>query len=181
MPTATPTLTLTEFAALPAAGGRPRELDEGRLVEMTFPRTRHAFAASAFYDALNPWVVARSLGRCFIEAGFVVSADPPTLRAPDVAFVRQERLETADLDGWFEGAPDLAVEIVSPSDSAEELLRKIAQYLRGGSRAVLAVYPSARQILVHRPGGSIRLLGEDDALELPELFPGWSAPVAGLI
>ncbi|MBI1358539.1 MAG: Uma2 family endonuclease [Acidobacteria bacterium] len=179
MPTTTGLLTLADYEQLPDDGVR-RELDEGELVVMTFPKPRHTFAALNFYDALNPWVRSRGLGRCVTDAGFLLVEEPPVLRGPDVAFVRAERVAALDPDNWIQGAPDLAVEVVSPSESAEDLFRKVQQYLQHGSQAVLTIYPRERTVHVHRQGQAIAVVTDADVLEVPELFPGWSIPAADL-
>lgn len=176
---ATKKYSLEEYAQLPDDGTR-RELDEGELVMMTFPKSRHSFAASNLYDSLNPWVRAHGLGRCFMEAGFLLQRQPPILRGPDVAFVRAERIESVDPDLWFEGGPDLAVEVISPSERSSDVARKVEQYLRHGSRLVVAIQPMDEVLRVHRFARPTVILGPADALEIPDLFPGWSMPIAEL-
>lgn len=177
--TATKKLTLEEYARLPDDGVR-RELDEGELIEMTFPRSRHTITALNLYDRLNPWVRSQGMGRCFMDAGFLMQDEPAVLRGPDVAFVRSDRLANMDLDDWIEGAPELAVEVVSPSEGAQDLHRKVHQYLEHGVVVVATIYPRERSVHVHRRAETILALGPADTLEIPDLFPGWSMPVADL-
>ena len=177
--TATKKLTLEEYARLPDDGVR-RELDEGELIEMTFPRSRHTITALNLYDRLNPWVRSQGMGRCFMDAGFLMQDEPAVLRGPDVAFVRSDRLANMDLDGWIEGAPELAVEVVSPNEGAQDLHRKVHQYLVHGAVAVATIYPREQSVHVHRRGETILALGPTDTLEIPDRFLGWSMPVADL-
>ena len=77
-----------------------------------------------------------------------MSSDPPTVRQPDVSFVNLERLAATPQDDWIDGAPELAIAVVSPSDTAEDLNRKIGQYLAAGASAVWVAYPKTSQIHV---------------------------------
>ena len=82
---------------------------------------------------------------------------------------------------FYEGAPDLAIEIVSPYDRAAEVARTVQGYLRAGTRAVWVVHPDTRSIVVHGPDGLARLHGPDDAIDGSDVLPGFSAPVAELL
>jgi len=174
-------LTLAEFEALPEPDDAILELDEGEVVEVSGPKLRHSRIAKAVYEALEAIGKSSGAGEAFIEATCRLAADPPTVRRPDVAFVKRIRLEAALEDEWIAGAPDLAVEIASPSDSAEALLRKARQYLAAGGVEVWIVYPQARQIHVHRADGSAHLLQDSDRIGAPDLFRSWSVPVADLL
>ena len=178
MATAT-VLTLREFEEL-ADDGKRHELNRGELVSVTHPKFRHMCVAQNIHDALSPYVRERKIGRVFSEMGYLLSEDPPTLRIPDVSYLSQERLRQASSDGYVPGGPELAVEIVSPSDSAEDLQEKVEQYLASGSQVVWVVYPKTRTIHVFRQAASSAPLGEDDLLEEPQLFLGWSVPVTEL-
>jgi Uma2 family endonuclease len=125
---------------------------------------------------LKDYVKKHDLGKVYgAETGFKLSDD--TVRAPDVAFVRKERLAAVHWKGFGRGAPDLAVEIFSPSDSVRKLMRKVKQYFAAGCHTVWIVYPERREIQVLEATGADRLLGAGDNLEAPELLPGFSAPV----
>lgn len=172
-------LTLEEFERLPH-DGTIHELSEGELIRVTYPKSGHNRIASRLYRKLATFLEQEALGEIFVEAAYLLAADPPTLRVPDVSFLHSSRLHGQDPDDYFRGAPELAVEIVSPSDSAEELDLKIRQYLKAGARAVWVLYPKTRSVHVFERGGASRVLSEGDRLEAPELFPGWSVPVAEL-
>jgi Uma2 family endonuclease len=94
--------------------------------------------------------------------------------------VRKERLATVHRKGFGKGAPDLAVEIFSPSDSVRQLMRKVKQYFAAGCHTVWIVYPERREIQVLEAAGTDRLLGPGDGLEAPELLPGFSASVQSI-
>jgi Uma2 family endonuclease len=102
-----------------------------------------------------------------------------TAHAPDVSFIRTERARTLDLDRRFECAPDLAVEVISPSETAAEIAHKVWQYLQAGS-AVWVVYPDDRTVHVFETSKNARVLEADDLLEAPNLLPGFSVRVSEL-
>lgn len=114
----------------------------------------------------------------FVEAGYKLSDDPPTWIQPDVSLLRVERAQATRGDDYFVGSPELAIEIVSPWETARDLNRKIDALLDGGSLAVWVIYPEEKEVRVFVPGGtsSIRRIGE--TLTAPELLPGWELPVA---
>jgi Uma2 family endonuclease len=126
--------------------------------------------------------VARRLGRVFTgEPGFRLTTDPDTVRAPDVAFVRQERVPAMGLPkGYWPGAPDLAVEVISPTDLYTEVDEKVATWLEHGTRLVFVVNPRRRTVAVHRPGRLVRMLGEGDVLNGEDIVPGWALAVGDL-
>ena len=125
-------------------------------------------------------VQAHRLGTvCAAETGFYLSRDPDTVRAPDVSFVAQERIPAeADTDDYWPIAPDLAVEVVSPSERTAEVLAKVADYLEAGTRLVWVVYPQTQTIVVYRPSAEVRLLSVGDTLEGEDVMPGFACPVA---
>ncbi|MCS6880702.1 MAG: Uma2 family endonuclease [Oscillochloridaceae bacterium] len=172
-------LTVEEFAALPPGASR-RELVGGEVVETMPPGGIHGILAALITAALSQWSRQRG-GYVGIESGFVLQQDPATVRAPDVYYVRAERLpETGVPEGFWTIAPDLAVEIVSPSDSADGLHEKVRDYLAAGASAVWVVYPRSRSITVHTPDGLARTYGPEASLESPDLLPGFSLKIADL-
>jgi Uma2 family endonuclease len=105
-----------------------------------------------------------------------------SVRAPDAAFVTRERAERfADREKYFEGAPDLAAEVVSPGDSGREVAEKVGDYLAAGTRLVWVIDPRRRTVTVHRPGADPQTLGPDDLLEGGDLLPGFALPVSRLV
>jgi Uma2 family endonuclease len=169
-------LTLEQFDQLPVVEGLLYELDEGELATMTEPMPRHDLVrdniARVLWDVVRP----RQLGRVFPETGYQLSSE--TVRTPDVSFVPTDRMRDIDLDRRIQGAPALAVEVVSPTDLAQNLARKVEQYLAAGAHEVWVVYPLLREVHVFRGGGVASVLGPDDVLETPELLPRFSVPVA---
>lgn len=174
-------LTIAEFERLPEEEGVLRDLDEGELIRITLPAPRHSVLAGKIYRLLSEFVEKHSLGAVFpSDTGYVLSRNPDTLRGPDVSFLRDERAAAVDLDRHIEGAPDLAVEVVSPSDSAQSLNKKVKQYLAAGCRTVWIVYPLTAQIEVFEADGAVRKLAADQTLEAPDLLPGFATRVSAL-
>jgi Uma2 family endonuclease len=169
-------LSVEEFAALPDDGMK-HELNEGELIVMPPPKPRHGDCQVRLCSALHEFVMAHSLGSVFTESGYRLT--PHTIRGPDVSFVRKARIQNPD--EYFEGGPDLAVEIVSPGDDASDLREKIQQYLSAGTSVVWVVYPRSRQIEIHTPDKTIRTLGIDDTLEARNLLPGFQLSVRALL
>ena len=113
-------LTLEEFAQLPDEGVR-HEISEGEVITMAPPKFLHTLVAVAIFEMLQAYLKQHGGARAFPEAGYVLSHDPLTMRQPDVSVLTTERIRATDVDGYVEGAPELAVEVVSPSHSAEDL------------------------------------------------------------
>lgn len=179
---ATPTqahalLTLAEVEALPEGNF---EVDGGELLQMSSSKLQNKLIAMLCQQmlleatAVNPgWLV-------FPEMAFVIAEEPVVLRIPDVAVVREDRVKGTPGDKYVQGAPELAVEVVSPSDSAEGLERKSRQYFEAGAQLVWQIYPETRTVHVYRADGSAAVLDQQGALTAPELFGDWSAPVSTL-
>jgi len=173
----TKTLTLEEFMALPDDGMR-HELSEGKLVTMPPPPFLHALVVCNINRILMKYVDEKRIGGVFVDAGYLLSRAPDrTVRQPDISYLIKDRLPSAMKSVYCEGAPELAVEVVSPTDSAAELNRKVQQYLEAGSKEVWVAYPDTRSVHVHRPGGNTYRAAETDTLT-SDLFPGWSVRVA---
>ncbi|MCP5115150.1 MAG: Uma2 family endonuclease [bacterium] len=179
---ATKTLhTIAEFERLPDEAGVRFELNQGELVRMAFPTPRHNLVVGKIFRLLCDFVDAHSLGTVFpSDTGFVLSRDPDTLRGPDVSFISEPRAAGIDMDRNIDGAPDLAVEVVSGSDSAEDLNKKVKQYFAAGCRTVGVVYPATRDVAVYEADGSGRNLSGQQELTAPDLVPGFAVPVSEL-
>lgn len=115
------------------------------------------------------------------KTGFVLSRNPDTVRAPDVAFVRRERVEeVGEAGGYWPGAPDLAVEVVSPNDGYAEVEGKVAEWLRAGCRMVIVADPSNRTVKVHRTATDVKTLAADGEIDGADVVPGWRLLVRDL-
>ena len=169
-------LTWEAFEQLPDSDGMHRELLKGVLQVLPPAKLPHTKIAHRTYKLLSP-MEERLACQVYIEAGYKLSERPATWVQPDVSVVATGRT----LDGdYVIGAPDLAVEVVSPSESAADIEEKVELMLEAGSQAVWVVYPKTRTVHVFTPGGSAKILSTKDSLAAPSLLPGWSAPVAKL-
>src|SRR5260370_5819144 len=119
-PTPPPTTGTRSFEAFenPPDDGMHHEIIEGVLISLPPPKSRHSLIASIVWKELLA-IERQANGRALAEAGYKLGDDPPTWIQPDVSFLRSERIDSTDPDGYFLGAPELAVEIISPSESAD--------------------------------------------------------------
>lgn len=174
-------VTADELLALPDDDHR-YELVRGEVRRMTPSGARHGVLAARVAELLGAHVRAHDLGVALgAETGFQLASDPDTVRAPDAAFVTRERLEaTGMVEGFWPGAPDLAVEVISPGDSYTEVQEKALGWLAAGSRMVLAVDPRRRTVTVYRSASDVRVLAADDAIDGGDVVPDWRVPLAEL-
>jgi Uma2 family endonuclease len=173
-------LTAEEFFWL--ADPEAKELVDGEIVTMTPAFFRHGMIASRFDRALRDFAERTGAGEVVTaEAGFITRRNPDRVRAPDVAFVTAARLATHGTDDrFFEGAPDLAIEVLSPGDRAPEVQSKIGEYLGAGARLVWVADPESATVTVYRLAGPPSVLGERDVLEGDDLLPGFRLELARL-
>jgi Uma2 family endonuclease len=180
-------LTADDLWSTPAAD-LPHELWRGALRLVTPASGAHGSVCSRLLAALGRHVYGEGLGELFTEAtGFLLERAPDTVLCPDVAFVSRQRLPAGAVGSRFlELAPDLAVEVLSPSDRPAAVRARVAEYLRLGVRAVWVLDPAERTVLVHGrvagQGSEVKdtVLAEDDQLDGGEVVPGFRWPVADL-
>jgi Uma2 family endonuclease len=154
------------------------ELIRGELIHMTPAGYNHGWISSNLVWALRDWIKKQGKGRVLTaEAGFLIARNPDTVRAPDVAFVRADRDPPGGQKKYFPGAPDLAVEVLSPDDRASDVNAKIQDWLNAGTVAVLIVDPQNQTVAIHRHPHEIKILTNDDTLTLPDLLPEFSLTV----
>lgn len=166
---------------LKATGLGRCELIRGELVMMSPAGFEHGWLVMKLGHCLTEFVTQSKLGIVVGgDPGFVIERDPDTVRAPDVAFVSQQRHERGFTRGFFEGAPDLAVEIVSPSDLASEVTSKVQMWLDAGCQAVWTVDPKPRLVTVYRPDAPIQFFKEGDTLDGGDVLPGFQLAVSDL-
>lgn len=157
------------------------ELVEGELIEVTPPGGVHGRIARRLSARLGDYADLHGLGETLVETGFCLERRPDTVRGPDVSFLSAEQVPAGGLpEGFIEGAPDLAVEIVSPNDSAAYLEEKVQDYLSHGTHLVWVIYPQTRTVIVHRPDGSAQMLGVDDELSGEDVVPGFTLQIGDL-
>jgi Uma2 family endonuclease len=172
-------ITAAELERMPDDDSVRIELDEGELITTPPAGMDHGDCAFEIARLLGNFVERHDLGKIYAaETGFTLNTD--TVRAPDVAFVRKQRLASVHRKGFGKGAPDLAVEVFSPSDSVRQLMRKVKQYFAAGGHTVWIVYPDRCEVQILEAVGTDRLLGASDTLEAPELLPGFAAPVEAI-
>lgn len=171
--------TAEELLRMPDDGYR-YELVRGELRKMAPAGSEHGHIAGEVLAELRNHVKANGLGRTYVaETGFEIYSDPDTVRAPDAAFVSRERVEaTGRVTGYFPGAPDLAVEVVSPNDTHSEVVEKALEWLEAGCRMVLVVEPKRKTVTVYRSREDICILAEGEVIDGADVVPGWRLPVA---
>ena len=134
----------------------------------------HGRIAGEIHSRLGAFVKSRGLGLVLsADTGYYIQRDPDTVRAPDVGFVRAERVPRTPTAGFFQGAPDLAVEVLSPGDRASEVLAKIQDWLDAGCKAVWVVDPAKQTVAVYRPDGAVVRLAPADDLAAEDILPGF--------
>lgn len=174
-------MTAEELLSLPDDEKR-YELVEGELREIAPAGARHGDATAALTVLLGQYVRANRLGRVLAaETGFRISRDPDTVRAPDVSFVSRKRVPSdGPPEGYWELAPDLAVEVVSPNDTAAEVQSKVQMWLEVGVRLVWVVYPGTRSVVAYKSLRDISTFTAGDAISGDEIVPGFECKVSGI-
>jgi Uma2 family endonuclease len=179
MPTTTQHITAEELLRMPDDGMR-YELVRGILVTMPPPGNIHGYQTMRLGWRLAQHVESNDLGVVYAaETGFKLASNPDTVRGVDIAFVSKRRVEeVGDVAGYWPGAPDLAVEVISPSDTYTEVEEKVAEYLQAGAKAVWVVNPRRRTITLYHSLSDITILTEHDTLEGGDLLPGFRCRVS---
>ncbi|MEQ8787751.1 MAG: Uma2 family endonuclease [Pirellulaceae bacterium] len=177
MSTTTP-MTAEQLLGLPR-DGRRYELVAGELKTMTPAGWKHGMIVGDLHVILGEFVREKKLGRIFgAETGFLIQRDPDTVRAPDVAFLHRDHLPQQDPpEAYWPGAPDLAVEVLSPGDTIGEVTEKTEAWLAAGAAQVWLVNPGDGTVTVHRAPGDVEILCQDDTLEGGDVVPGFRCRV----
>jgi len=169
-----------ELSHQPEYANKVVELVGGEIVEMSRLGAEHGFIAGKTFRYIDEFVEKGNLGYVTTESGYILFKNPhtgkDTVRGPDVAFVRLEHAPDGLPEGYFPFPPDLAIEVVSPNDTAYDIDEKVADYLRAGVVLVWVLYPRKRAI-VHTAQGET-LIGLQGALDGGEVLPGFSLPLA---
>jgi Uma2 family endonuclease len=171
-------MTVEEFSRLPADGAR-HEMNAGELITLPPPKSLHSRVARSVFTRLDAFLQSEGLREVYQEAGYLLSYEPPTIRQPDVSVLSKARIDATPEDSYFEGAPELAIEIVSPSDAADELEIKVRQYLNTGAKQVWVLYPKSQDLHVFQPDRFF-VLKADEVLEGGDLLPGFAVKVSEL-
>jgi Uma2 family endonuclease len=172
-------LTVEQFEQLPAEESRRYELDHGELIEVSCPTFQHSDIRGIIEHVFRTFLAAHRVGRVIAEQEFRL--DEGTVRRPDVAFLRAEVASRIDQSkSILEVVPDLVAEIVSPNDTAEQLMCKVDQFIAAGCQCVWVIYPAERKVHVYEPNDQVRVLGIGKNLEAPKVLAGFSLPVSEL-
>ncbi len=181
MSSVTKLMTAEELLEMPR--GRFRyQLIEGELKQMSPAGHDHGRIIMELAAPLGQYVKQARLGKVYAaETGFKIKSNPDTVIAPDIAFIRQERVEAVGrVKGYWEGAPDLAVEVTSPNDTVSEVEEKVEAWLDAGARQVWVVSPKLRTVTIYHSLNEISTLTEKDTLDGGEVVPGFQIPVADI-
>ena len=176
MPETARLVTADELLHMPDDGYK-YELVRGRLIRMSPPAPRHGIVALTIGARLHAHVRAHHLGAAGTEIGFKLESNPDTVRAPDIVFFRPEHIPSRDARGYYEGPPDLAVEVLSPGDRASDVAEKIDEYLTYGTPAVVVIDPRKRIVVVHRRLTPPLTLTVEDVLDLDDVVTGFRCQV----
>lgn len=171
-----PTKITTAEQLLRAQDIGPCELIRGELRMLTFHGAEHGRIAAKVATSIANHVDSHGLGTLCAGSGFVLSRDPDTVRAPDIAFIRADRRAAGT--GYFEGAPDLAVEVLSSDDEPAYVQGKVEDWIKAGTSAVWVVDTRAHTMTVHEPRSHARKLKGQDTLRGGSVLPGFELPVA---
>jgi len=177
--TLTKPMTADELLAMPDDGYR-YELVKGELIRGAPAGDEHGDLTMQIAGTLHRYVKKQDLGKIYAaETGFKLESDPDTVRAPDIAFDAHAKIEkTGRLEGFRSGAPDLAVEVLSPSDRVSRVEEKVADWLEGGARMVWVGSPKLHIVTVYRSLTDIVTLTEKDKLDGADLIPDFQMNVA---
>jgi Uma2 family endonuclease len=167
--------TVEDLDALPD-DGMQYEIHDGALITMPLSSRNSSELAAEIGALVGNFTRGKGLGYVSgADGGYILARDPDVLFAPDAGFISKERAGARD-EGYFQAAPDLAVEVISPTDRAGATRKKLERYFQYGTRVVWVVYPESRTIDVHTKAGSTRLTAED-TLDGSDVLPGFSVKV----
>jgi len=168
------TTLVTAEQLLARAGDGRAELVRGELVELPPVGLLHALLVGRLLMWLSLFLDKHKLGLAGTELGVVLARDPDHVVAPDIFFLSSARVFQPTSRRFFEGAPDLAVEVLSPDDRAGKTQEKIRDYLRAGTRQVWIVDPDTATVTVHLPGGASQSYAGESEVSGGDVLPGFS-------
>jgi Uma2 family endonuclease len=173
MPESARLVTAEELERFPS-DDRRYELVEGRLVRMSPVNFDHGRIVLQLGALLHLHLKSQPSGVVVGDVGFKLASNPDTVRGPDVAFVRNDRVPSSGGRGFYKGPPDLVIEVLSPEDRPGEMRVKIEGYLTRGVSRVVVIDPDDKTARIHRPGATAVTLGsEADVLDLSDVIPGF--------
>jgi Uma2 family endonuclease len=179
MSTTTQLMTAEELLKLPRGEFR-YELVKGELITMSPSGSEHGVIVVNITLLLAQYVKAKNLGLVFgAETGFKIEENPDTVRAPDVAFISRENIPESGIPkAYWHGAPDLAVEVLSPGDAASKVEQKVREWLSAGAKLVWTINPKQRTVTVYRAPDDVSTLSERDELSGEIVVPGFRCRVS---
>ena len=174
-------VTSDQLLYMPDDGFR-YELIAGELRKVSPAGWKHGLIAGRLHGWLGHYVEEHKLGAVFEgETGFLLAADPDTVRAPDIAFIGRGRLSAeAPTEAFWPGAPDLAVEVISPGDTVHEVDDKVKGWLDAGTKLVWVIDPKCRSVTVYRSAARATILTENDQLSGEGVIEGFCRVVGDL-
>jgi Uma2 family endonuclease len=172
-------VTAEELLALPSGMGKRYELLAGELRVMSPAGWVHGEIVANIADLVGAFIRQHKLGRRFgAETGFLLRRDPDTVRAPDFAFIANEHLPKAKpTEAFWPGAPDLAVEVLSPGDTTGEVAEKVKEWLAAGCAAVWVVDPKLKTVTMYRSLADIEIRTTGETLAGDPIIPGFTCQV----
>jgi Uma2 family endonuclease len=174
-------LTAEDLCRLPGNGKR-LTLVRGEVVETMPPGGQQGMIALALGARLEQWARSGPGGCVGVESGFILARDPDTVRGPDVFYVRAERIPPSGIpESYWETAPDVAVEIVSPGESAADVREKVRDYLAAGTALVWVIYPRTQEVIAHTPDGLARTYSRHEVLAHFDILPEFTCAIAELL
>lgn len=167
-------MTADDLLSMPDDGNR-YELARGRLVCVSPASSRSSLVSRRLGTYIDIHVMRHKLGICGDpDWGMRLASNPDIVRAPDVGFVRAERVPASGIpDGFWPGAPDLAVEVISPTDRYGDVIDKAQEYLVAGTLLVWLVDPERRTVVIFRQAGATSTIGAEGVLDGEDVLPGF--------
>ncbi len=160
---------------------RRSELVRGRVIETAIQGAQHGQIVATVAALLYDWAHSSAYGCVCARAGYVLTYNPDTVLGPYISYVRADRIPATGVpEGFWPLAPDLAIEVISASDAADEIRGRVRDFLVAGTPLVWTIYPEEREVVAHTPDGLARTYGEGDVLEHPDVLPGFSCKVVEL-
>ncbi len=184
-PTPVRTMTADEFSRTSDPQGMCSELLFGEIFYMPVASTVQGYRGGLISRALGQFCEPRGLGVITGAGGYILTRGPDTVRAPDAAFLATDRIPPDGFPerGYIEGAPNLAVEVISPDDRDSEIALKVTLWLDAGAERVWEVRPRTRTVTVHSRASLPLTLGVNETLvSAHAAFPvdGFSLPIASI-
>jgi len=177
-----PTPMTAEQLLLVSIPGKRVELVRGLLLVREPAGLRQGRVVATLSRRLSDHVEASGAGQVYVgDTGFTLARHPDTVRAPDIAFIRRERIPDPEPPGYPDLAPDLAVEVLSPSNRPGEVLAKIADWLSAGTRLVWVIDPERRLARVYRQDGTEAIVTGNEVLRGEDVLPGFACTLDAIL